>query len=588
MNELANKFEQNAPVILMQKDASGKLGRFSYLPKGDEVGFNLNGDNYSVSIHGAGWVRNRIVTSGKDFIEISRGIDPRNIPESVGAKQRGSLCTYLMRHGTIFILPDPLGGCILFRYNSKNLVAYSSDLAALIKAVKDTGETPTKNLNYVIELVATGNGGFNSSSYNDVVALEQFEFVEINQNRVSIKSYGLASAFFQPLASYEYAFESSRDELLGNAEAVLQETGRNKIAHLTGGFDSRLVLAALVGAGLNKDEFKFNCSGHIDLPDKFISTQLCGHLGLTMTNSVGSIKKKNELGNSLYRTEGLIKFDPPHSALRNHLLLAGGYGECFRSFYANRYDLQADTKIENLLASLHGSKFSQDGDRLISDSFYEDYKVKVSAFIADSIKKGIRRDAVLDYMYVAKRNRYFVGLISNFQSNTSPRVDPLYSISGIRAALQLPRRERVANITGLDLMRSFSEELAALPFDSERISPEYEAMRGTISRLQFNGSRPKMLNEAVMEGEINSIAATPKHIAKAKALRATLWQVVYMEPIQKEIQAFINSGNKRSIANVFNLKMINRLTTRDLNNRAHLRSLYSVYDVLKWYCADSE
>lgn len=578
---------KNAPVLIQKRDPLNGWGNFVYIPKGDEVTFIRAGIECQVSVHGAGWIRDKVITSSTDFLGLVHGVNWRNVPDSIGGNQRGSVCTYLRVLNKFYILPDPLGAAILFKYSCADIQAFSTDMAALIEVVKEFGATPTKNINYLIELVATGNGGFNQSSYLDVDALEQFSYIECQGNAIRHNFYSSREEFYTPTSNQKHMLERTRDEILGNARAVLKVEGKSTVAHLTGGFDSRLVLAALMSAGMDKSAMKFMCSGNIELPDKFISTQLCGHLGIAMTNSVGTLAQPFEAGESLFSTSGLLKFDPPKAALPNHLLLSGGYGECFRSFYGYRVEFPEGASIADTLHKIHGSVFAPDGERLISESFYEDYKLKFEQFVADARGKGIRQDAILDYMYITMRSRYFFGLIAEYQSNISPRIDPLYSLSGMKAAMNLPLNERVANVIGLELMHSYQNELLALPFDYDRITIEYEAMYGKVDRMAFNGKQPEVFNELVANDIQTLPRPTQEQIKKAQTLKVALWQIIYMERVQKQIQEFISSGNRRTIANVFNLKFVNRLATRELNNRVHLRNLYTIYDVLKWYCVQN-
>src|SRR5690606_131475 len=156
---------------------------------------------------------------------------------------------------------------------------------------------------------------------------------------------------------------------------------------------------------------------------------------------------------------------------------------------------------------------------------------------------GVPADAVLDYMYVAKRNRYYVGLTSGYFSNTIPRVDPLYSLSAIRLGLFTPQSLRSANVQGLRMMSSFNSDLVSLPFDSERISPAYESIYGPVSRQSFNGRTSDYFHDdrVVVRG---SKGATREQVQKAKEINCSLFQIIHLNDVQDSLRDLLGVNRK--------------------------------------------
>ncbi|MFE0784010.1 hypothetical protein, partial [Serratia bockelmannii] len=317
-----------------------------------------------------------------------------------------------------YILPDPLGAAMVYKYRSPRVWAYSSDLESLIEAVKSFGEEPKKSLEYLVEVIATGNGGFFPASYQDVETLPPFSYLAIDDTNSYQGSYRCSETFFSRPSNMNDLFDEARSDLIRNVRAVAESDFGHRISHLTGGFDSRLILSALMHEGL-QDRFKFMCSGNAQMPDRRIAGELCGHMGIPMTNSDGTIKGAYAPGNAMFGTFGMLRSDLPVAALPDHILMSGGYGECLRSFYGARN--ASATSPQATLQAIHGRTFAAES-RMLGDDFYATYVDRFKAFLTGAVAAGVPKDATLDYMYASKRNRYYVGLTSEYHSNLTPRV----------------------------------------------------------------------------------------------------------------------------------------------------------------------
>ncbi|SSY79776.1 hypothetical protein [Alcaligenes faecalis] len=567
---------RTAPVIVRLLD-DGFLGDPIYFPKGDEKELHFDGKRYVVTCHGAGWIGDQLVTCASDVVKNIPQLLRRGI-SNIGASLRGSLCLYISSQEEQYVFPDPLGAMIVFEYKSPRAIAYSSDLESLVKAVQELGEVVEKNFNYLVELVATGNGGFFSSSYKNVSSFLPFEYLCVSQKESRKFRYSVADEFFSVPRSLDDLFERARNEILENVTAVAKSSFDNCISHLTGGFDSRLILSALTYSGY-ENKFRFMCSGNLNLPDRRIAGELCGHLGLCLTNSDGTVKSSYQPGKAMFGTSGLLRFDLPVSAFPGHVLMSGGYGECLRSFYSSRNNSLGDPR--SVLSSLYGRFFSDDSNRIVSSSFYDFYLNQFKGFLDESLGFGVPADAVLDYMYVAKRNRYYVGLTSGYFSNTIPRVDPLYSLSAIRLGLFTPQSLRSANVQGLRMMSSFNSDLVSLPFDSERISPAYESIYGPVSRQSFNGRTSDYFHDDRVVVHASK-GATREQVQKAKEINCSLFQVVHLNDVQDSLRDLLGA-NRKIVSESMDWKIVNRLLNPNLSNRVHIRSVFALHDSLCWF-----
>lgn len=572
--------QRRAPVIAKQCDKSGNWNNWKYYPKGDEIFLTRGRHAYQISLHGSGWIGQRLIIEPADVANVIGETNGRNIPKDIGSCIRGSLCVYLKVRDQTLILPDPLGGGIIFKYVSDKLKAYSSDIQALLDLAIEFGDRPRKNILYATELICLENGGINHSSYIEIEALDQFTYVEVSKEKEQEKTYGIQKEFFSPIrgGDRKNVFEEARAEVLSNVKAFLECGARTKIAHLTGGFDSRLVLSAMMAAGLEPEQAKFFCSGSVGSNDVDIASSICGHLGLQMISSQGL-----DTGNMCSPTSGLLMNSFPASAIAPNIIAAGGYGECLRSFFSLRSPLPKHFNPMVVLNRMYGSSsFNLDiNEGIASPDFYNDFQGRFVKFIDGAINMGIRQDAILDYLYLAKRNRYYVGMISKYMSHLLPYVDPLYSLAGIRLALQQSLNERRANFIGLDLMNSFYPDLVSLPFSSERINNDYEQERGFIIRKQFNGNKPVVCQaEQPVHTSYNG-SPTPAQILQAKALGIPVRYITDLALTQNSLLKLINLQRK-DVSRHFNWKVVNRFARQELRSRVHIRRAHNLYMVLSW------
>ena len=122
-------------------------------------------------------------------------------------------------------------------------------------------------------LRGNGSGGLVESSYEGISVLPQFTYVTMSPSGVSVLDYPVREQFFSPGVDYELSIAVAQEEIAQNVEALAAADHARKVAHLTGGIDSRLVLAAILSTG-HSGEFVFFCSGGPEEPDQKVARQL--------------------------------------------------------------------------------------------------------------------------------------------------------------------------------------------------------------------------------------------------------------------------------------------------------------------------
>ena len=183
---------------------------------------------------------------------------------------------------------------------------------------------------------------------------------------------------------------------------------------------------------------------------------------------------------------------------------------------------------------------------------------------------GFEPDAVINYMYVEGRNRYWIGLHSYYGNFYRTQFDPLYSLQGISLPLSLEFDKRKSNFVGLDLMHFWAPTLLELPFDKKKVSDLYEKERRKVTTRQFSNASPEIIEftEALeplkpWPGEVDKITA-PVSLEIAKSLNVTPFTYSGVVHYWPQVLDIIRNDNQMSqIYNVTNLEKLNMATDDD-------------------------
>ncbi|MGO4120512.1 hypothetical protein [Arthrobacter sp. YAF16] len=561
---------------------------------GDKAGDAASG-RVVVGAHGTGVLRGRLITSTRLASEVVER-NPRASLNELGQDLRGSLTLYILEPAArrLSVLPDPLGGGLVFVWKGDEGHAVSSDLAALVSFLDLIGAGPKKSLEYVAAYVATGSGGLVESSYEDIVTVPQFSYIEISPAGVVVREYPQKGEFFESTMSYDDSLEVAQGEIESNVSALRESEHSRKIAHLTGGVDSRVVLAAVLAGG-QQSEFAFYCSGGPTEPDKMVAESLAVEFGLTMTNHNGldirtsPVTLEDQLLWPFQLTSGIISgVAHPGNAPTETAIASGGYGELFRSFY-DKGDPHFGT-VRDAAERMFG-RLAFGGDarrRLTSEKFLLRAQRQLADVLESAAASGVRPDARLDFVYMNRRNRYYVGEISRSVSAVAARFDPLYSPAGASLGLRIDGKMRHANVIGMDLIERMSPGLSLLPFDTDRFAGAYSDLRGVPGRKPFKSSERPIYDDAKKmqpdnASSLSSVRPSPADIERAVALRMSPRLVTQFPSIRDGLKEIITGLPRGEFDSVFNRRAVSLLIDREPTHRAYYRTARDLYAALLWY-----
>lgn len=518
---------------------------------------------------------------------------------TIGEALRGSITLYVWdsHEQEVAILPDPLGAGLSFIYRDDDFSAISSDHRALARFVVARGMPLTKSADYVASLLLTGAGGVFPSSYKEIDAVPNFNYVVASSDGLKLQEYGGAlERTLRPESPIEDLIDQGYWEIRDNSQAAIKSSHGFKYVHLTGGRDSRMVLGSLLALREASSFEYYSIKGQ--KADYDIAAGLAGSYGLRLTDdlgfSPGSVETYDELlYDTMASTGGLL----PSGARTNMnssgpLVLSGGYGECFRTFKSKnmaRSIMAADVHAFPQMM-WEGRGYAKAGPTIFTNEFLERVAISVRAKARKGLDLGVAPRNVADYFYLSVRNRYWVGLQSRTWSEFGARFDPLYSLGAIAAAARHEFQQRRSNLVGFDLMARFDPKLLRYPFKSPVFDGVYAEHREVPDSLSFENVAPAPAptpGRSVRGGRGSQRALLPRpsseQIVLARRLDVPIGRVVAFDYIRPKLANMIGSASSpvSELQDALDLERVVRHILED-PTRASVQQGISLYSALLW------
>lgn len=552
------------------------------------------------AIDGVPILGDRVVTPTEALTILARESTLETAADSWGSHAKNPSALYLAEDAIgVGVLPDPLGGALVFVWRAGRGTYVSSSVPAIVEAAALFGEHPRKSLEYQLERSLIGNGGLIPASYEEMEALPVSTWLLIDEDGLHERRYDSFQSDLQIDGSYSDLIAQARTDIIESMTAIASMPVEQRISHLTGGFDSRLILAAVQAAGL-ADRFSFFTSGPTGTPDRDISDLLSKHFGLTRTNDAGLSAYppsgyREQVLEPMTNSGGITSTGPTGKEDRIEVAaVGGGYGEVLRSFNSRLLDkIEPDPETGNwepksLGTALWGPYALKPGG-LANDEATSRLLRRAADHFNDLQALDSPLDQLGDLHYLAVRNRYHIGHSSMLWSRHGYRFDPLYSRAGAKLSRMLPIGPRAQNVVGFDLMTSFSDELAALPFDKPRFAGDFSLYRRIPKQREYReGGFPTLPRSARYPAPAlppTSDADRRRFVAEANKFGVNYWQMAQLQPAQQGLRQALANIDERELAGTLNLDYVRRLASSQPRNRAEIRHLHSVYAMLLWYFA---
>lgn len=523
---------------------------------------------------------------------------------SQSARNPGALYVEDVKLGWSACLPDPLGGALAFSYRSSGLSLISTDIVELVRVAETHGQTLTKDPLFQVERLMLGNGGLTNASYKDVKTAEPFQYFVMEGNQIFTRDYGLL-ATLKPYSLHEL-FQKLRSDVQSSVQAIADSDSKQVISHLTGGFDSRLVLASILDLGV-QDRVKVFCSGPEGSTDRIVADGLTRKYSLNRVNGAGlssapTTNMSERLMAPLFVSGGITNTGPfgretsvPVSAM------GGGYGEVLRTFFGNRNIMNSEGQIDNEMLVNSFMPSARSATSYVSQEAVNQISVKLIEKFHFLSKLYDDIDFVGDAFYTHNRNRYHIGQTSLLWSRVGSRFDPLYSVAGFEISRRLTQQSRGSNVVGHDLMESFRADLLSWPFDYDRYSPELLALRKRRTAQAWPSEKTTIAFEEAISPSVEADspflaklrqinasepvmnnAERKSKIAEANKLGVNFWQIVYKTTGQELLRNSFEQSNGSALAGVVDTKYIQKLASAEALNKKELRDLYSLGGIISW------
>ncbi|HEY4113273.1 MAG TPA: hypothetical protein VGM17_04360 [Rhizomicrobium sp.] len=284
-----------------------------------------------------------------------------------------------------------------------------------------------------------------------------------------------APRFDETRGDYRTLLSRAAEEIVSHVSAIATRyTGGNLVVSLSGGIDSRIVLAAILAARL-ENTFSFYTYGKRNSPDRAIARGLRRLFDLREAVRAPAhyypadvaFERGFQLNWGMRKLDGNEGFI--ESAPRDELLVDGGCGETMRGFFTMPIGKKYG---EDRLLNMDGGELF---NRFLHDRLSSaDVSPRLQQAIRDEVRKEICAFASgnpltdLDMLYPAYRNRLHFGLGARIRTTNALTFSPLATPAGISASLSIDPPERAMGRVAYDLICLLCPRLASIPTTSGR------------------------------------------------------------------------------------------------------------------------
>lgn len=257
--------------------------------------------------------------------------------------------------------------------------------------------------------------------------------------------------------------ELVREDMLDNVASLARLPAGSCRADITGGRDSRLILALLLAAGL-ADGMELRTTGEEHAPDAVVGRAIAERFGLAHRLQVPAPMPEEQflgrLATHVFQTSGMVSAHTLKGGVgcAPGISMSGVMGELFR---ANHWVGRLDS-VGALVEGLDRT-FPLDALGILRPDVEEELRSELAVELAGRVDVGgASPQDHIDSYYIRNRIRRWLGTIE--EHGEAGRVFPLYSMAGLQAAFALGAERRWQERLVFGVMRSLSPELAKMPF----------------------------------------------------------------------------------------------------------------------------
>jgi hypothetical protein len=415
----------------------------------------------------------------------------------------GLVCLDPAGHGCV--TADPLGVGLVYRADTPDVTVLSNRAALAARLAAPEGSRPGRDLEGAGWLAYANNLQTDRTTFEGVRTIDQASAVEFRPGQEPATTRWSDAPWLDPAGApggpsdQADAIASAVDHLraLVRAFAALPSAGRT--LELTGGRDSRMILALLLAEDLARD-FVYVTWGPPTLPDVVVAGELADRFGLDLrangrprTGGMGTraaagaavatpsmsapatatagpsaastgppLSYEDLLRRHVWRTSGAssvwdlsIQTRVPSPAF----VLTGQFGELLRTNYPHTTAIRS---VRDLPAYVRTGAIGFDAAGLLRPEARAHYDGLVLDQL-DALRPpgGTAQDAIDAHNQVARLRRWFG---TSHELDNRNRLFPLYSMPATRAAFAMGSRRRRAEELPFEILLATCPELATLRF----------------------------------------------------------------------------------------------------------------------------
>lgn len=488
----------------------------------------------------------------------------------------GRGCYILVRNGedgTVRIESDPLAMFPVFVYDKGGVTAVATSSLLLEFALDALGVPLTRNNTLSGYMVTLGNGYDGVTAFDDVRILAAGETMEIDRDNRSRYRTTHVGHFLYSKQSFDDLLDEAVHEIQSNVEAISKLPVERRICALTGGMDSRLVVAAILHAGL-QDTFQFQTNGTYPNTDANAAALIRQTFGLSKATPLHSaadplnLEPIDRMRLTIGRMSGILDMYMATDLRETEtpkINLGGGLGEIMRKFWSSDWSpAKAErTPLHKIVQSM------ETRSALLRPDVFREQVSTVSKKGFQYLQEGVEPTHVGDAFYLTARCQYHFGV---WWSRSRSSFQPLYSVAALRAAHAIADEERIANRVGFEMMRRMSPEIVEMPFANKkwnsRVHPSAPAPITVDSPPYGDQKPPKPKNDS---------------FAQTMTSKGAHQKVVQLPKIMENFAQAYPDADYAVLGDVFDVDAVSKFMTAALQGFQETKDTWMAYRIMMAY-----
>jgi hypothetical protein len=506
LRELA--FEPESHVCWSNSTGDVHFGGWQAATDVFEMGSHWRVDEHGLTaFSGRPFLLDRGWTAGDSWAaQLSRELRRRALPEGRESLRGVFSAVCLGSTGGGCVVSDALGLGLVYVAHADDFSVLSNRAALAARAVAEPGRSPRRDPVAVGWLVHTGYIIGDATGFEGVRTIPQGACAELDPELglVVIEPPHPPWTFpdNETATDLDRLMQTVRDDIASALRAAVELPASQRRADITGGKDSRLILAALISEGL-VDSVDFYTFGAPSLPDVIVGKDVAKRFGLSHQAQTPQPLTEEDFDQRLrihvFQTSGMLGAWDMKSPIpvATSVHIAGTCGEILRTNFPGYRDI---TSADHMLRAFQaGMPFDTLG--LLKPELRAYYDEEATSSLLAGPWDGNEPLDLIDVFYLKNRLRRWFG--TDQEIDCWNRVFPLYSLVGVRAAFAIGPSRRRNDFIPFEVMRRCSAELTKVPLAKGRW--DEELIRDLPDAEEFRAIHPPEVPPTSSDGR-----ATPR------------------------------------------------------------------------------